>query len=81
MPSGTLMRRVVHEMGRLIDFIGAIWVLLTLGVVSKFRLRGRYWSWRTATALPDGVHPEGRLGLIGAGFEYARWAWRMRRMR
>jgi len=68
-------------MSRLVDFFGAIWVLMTLGAVSKFRFNGRYWGWRTATAFPDGGHPGGARGTVLAVYEYARWAWRMRRMR
>ncbi len=51
-------------LGRLTDTIGALWVLLTLGVVTKFRFNGDYWQWRTHTALhakgaPEGVCPLG----------------------
>lgn len=68
-------------MSRAVDFFGAFWVLMTLGVVSRFRFNGRYWGWRTATAFPDGTHPSGRLAMYAAAYEYARWAWRIRRMR
>ena len=68
-------------MSRVIDFFGACWVLMTLGVVSRFRFSGRYWNWRTATAFPEGTHPDGLLGMCGAAYEYARWAWHLRRLR
>ncbi len=66
---------------RLLDLFGALWVLMSLAIVSKFQLKGRYWTWRTATAFPQGTHPRGIWGLIRSGLEYARWAWRIRRLR
>jgi len=70
-----------HLIAHLTDFIGSLWVLTTLAIVSKFRFRGQYWAWRTATAFPQGTHPDGKLGLLRSGLEYARWAWRIRRLR
>ncbi|MBL4697844.1 MAG: hypothetical protein JKX70_03320 [Phycisphaerales bacterium] len=63
------------------DCLGAIWVLISLAFVSRFRFGGQYWVWRTATAFPEGAHPDGKVGMVQAVFEYARWAWRIRRMR
>jgi hypothetical protein len=68
-------------MGRVTDFFGAIWVLVTLGWVSRFRLSGRYWAWRTQTAFPEGSASHSQLGKLGLVLEYAKWAWRMRRLR
>ncbi len=70
-----------QRIARLLDFIGAIWVLMSLAIVSKFRLKGRYWTWRIATAFPRGTQPQGARALIRSGLEYARWAWRIRRLR
>jgi len=67
--------------GRLSDFLGALWVLLSLAIVSKGRMRSRYWLWRTHTAFPEGSPPGGWLGFVRSGLEYARWAWRIRRLR
>lgn len=61
--------------------LGGLWVLAGLAVVSRFRFGGRYWSWRMHTALPVSSAPRGRLARAGLGMEYARWAWRMRRLR
>ncbi len=72
------MGRVLNS---ILDFIGALWVLMTLAIASKFRLKGRYWSWRTQTAFPDGKPPRSAGGLIKLSLEYASWAWRIRRLR
>ena len=73
-----MMGRMV---GMVIDFMGGIWVLIHLGVVSRFKVSGRYWRWRTSTAFPGGTGGVGRGKLCKLGFEYAQWAWRMRRLR
>jgi len=75
---GRLIGRLIGDM---IDFIGSIWVLMSLAVVSRFRVKGRYWTWRTMTAFPEGKVPGGKMGFVRFGLEYARWAWRMRRLR
>jgi len=67
--------------GRAIDLFGAIWVLISLAIVSRGRLRSRYWIWRTQTAFPSGSPPGGIFGFVRFALEYARWAWRMRRLR
>ncbi len=74
-------RSLGNLVGHLTDFLGSLWVLMSLAIVSQFQFKGRYWTWRTATAFPQGTHPEGKLGLLRSGFEYARWAWRIRRLR
>lgn len=68
-------------MGRVVDFFGSLWVLMSLAMVSKFRLKGRYWSWRLMTAFPDGSPPGGKIGFVRFGLDYGRWAWRIRRLR
>jgi hypothetical protein len=67
--------------GRAVDTLGALWVLLTLGIATRFRFGGDYWQWRTHTALHAEGAPEGRLARMRLAMEYARWAWRMRRLR
>jgi len=65
----------------ILDLVGTIWVLATLGWVSRFRLRGAYWSWRMHTAFADGIPEAKEHGLFRSVFEYGRWAWRIRRLR
>lgn len=67
--------------GRFFDTLGALWVLFTLGLATKFRFNCDYWEWRTKTALDAKGAPEGKLARMHLAMEYARWAWRMRRLR
>ena len=55
--------------------------LALLGFATRFRLRGRYWQWRTHTAFPRGVPAGGRAELIRSALEYGAWSWRTRRLR
>ncbi|NUQ67792.1 MAG: hypothetical protein HUU18_05880 [Phycisphaerales bacterium] len=66
-------------MRHVIDTIGGVYELARLFVLSKGRLRGAYWTWRSTTAMGDGVgiSPGARRAGI---FEYARWVRRMRRL-
>ena len=52
--------------------------LVSLGCITRFRIRGRYWTWRLHTALGDGPRP-GRAEMILMTIEYAAWARRMRK--
>ncbi len=70
-----------HLAGKAVDAIGAIWVLCTLAFVSKFRFKGAYWGWRMSTAFPKGSGQVGGFERARGAFEYARWAWRIRRLR
>lgn len=63
-----------------IDTVGGLWQLLRLGVITRFRFRGDYWSWRMATAFGRGM-PETRGGLVQSVLEYGRWMHRTRRGR
>ncbi|MBX3384905.1 MAG: hypothetical protein KF864_15515 [Phycisphaeraceae bacterium] len=56
----------------------AVYELLRLAVISRFRLRGPYWRWRMHTAFGRGM-PTSRLALARSVFEYATWVARMRR--
>ncbi|HEB60289.1 MAG TPA: hypothetical protein ENJ06_00530 [Phycisphaeraceae bacterium] len=57
---------------------GALYELLRLLLLSRFRLRGRYWRWRMETAW--GNNPPGKREMLRAILEYARWVRSMRRM-
>lgn len=65
-------------MTRFCETLGGLYQLLRLAIVSRFRLRGAYWSWRTQTAFGRGW-PHGRLARWHAIMDYARWVHRMRR--
>ncbi len=65
-------------MSYVLETLGAIYELLRLGVVSRFRFRGPYWSWRLHTAFGRG-YPETRLAFVSSLLEYGRWVHRMRR--
>lgn len=59
------------------ETVGGMALLVRLAVVSRFRLRGAYWTWRTQTAFGRGW-PTGRFARCHAVVDYARWMWRMR---
>jgi len=63
----------------MIDTIGGVYQLARLGVVTGFRFRGPYWSWRLHTAFGRGT--PGRWEMVTSILEYGRWMHRMRRMR
>jgi len=68
-----MRRGLVHIM----ETLGGLWMLLLLGVRTRFRLHGSYWKWRQETAFGGGepqAAEKRRMTL-----DYARWAWRMRR--
>jgi len=64
-----------------LDTLGALWVLATLAWRSRGRLWSPYWRWRLQTAYPSGRHPGGWGPQARSVLEYARWAWRIRRLR
>jgi hypothetical protein len=64
----------------LIDTLGGIYELLRLGVITRFRFRGAYWSWRLQTAFGRG-YPESRVELVASVLDYGRWVYRTRRGR
>jgi hypothetical protein len=61
-----------------IDTLGGLIELCRLALVSRFRLRSRYWQWRWQTAFGRGA-PATRLETVAAVLQYARWVRRMRR--
>lgn len=63
-------------MRRLLDTILGLYELLRMGVVTRFRFRGRYWRWRYETAFGRGA--PSRVAMIRAAIRYGAWAHRMR---
>ena len=66
-------------MHRVTDNLWALYELARLGVVTRFRFRGPYWSWRMHTAFGRG-YPESRAELVRAVMAYGRWIRQMRRL-
>lgn len=62
----------------MLDTLGGLYELARLGVLTRFRFRGRYWSWRMHTAFGRGM-PASRIELIRGVWAYGRWIRRMRR--
>lgn len=65
-------------MRRFLETIGGVLELLRLGLLTRFRFKGRYWRWRQETAFGRG-YPATKGELISAVLAYGRWAHRMRR--
>jgi hypothetical protein len=64
----------------LLDTLGGLYELFRLAALTRFSLRGRYWSWRLNTAFGRG-YPATRSELIAATLDYGRWVYRTRRGR
>lgn len=64
-------------MGRLLDTLGGLYQLARLAVITGFRFRGPYWTWRMHTAF--GKHHPSRAEVVASVLEYGRWVHRMRR--
>ena len=55
------------------------WNLFLLGLATRFRLRGRYWSWRNETAFgADRAAWPSAAERRRAALEYGAWVGRMR---
>ena len=71
---------IFHTLPRMHALRGA-WNLLLLGFATRFRLRGKYWSWRMETAFGADrskwppAHERRRAAL-----EYGAWVGSMRRI-
>lgn len=65
-------------MRHLLDTLGGLYELARLGVLTRFRFRGPYWTWRMHTAFGRG-YPASRLELVRSILAYARWMHRTRR--
>lgn len=62
-----------------IESLSGCWQLLRLLILSKFRIRGRYWHWREETAFGRG-RPANRAETLKAALEYGRWMARVRKL-
>jgi hypothetical protein len=61
----------------LLSLPGALYELARLALLTGFRLKGPYWTWRLNTAFGRGYPP--RSEMLVSILEYARWVRRMRR--
>ncbi len=76
-------------MNNIIDTLGALWVLVTFAICSRLNFKSSYWNWRINTAFPSSDapasqpanQPANQPGKHRLALEYARWAYRIRRLR
>ncbi|MBI1190597.1 MAG: hypothetical protein GC200_07980 [Tepidisphaera sp.] len=64
-------------MQRLIDTLGGLYELARLGVITGFRFKGPYWTWRLHTAFGRG-YPS-RWETLKSILDYGIWIWRLRK--
>lgn len=68
-------------MRMLVVLFDGLWQLLRLAVLTRGRLRGRYWHWRQETAF--GTDPSRMPSLpqrMAAVIRFGHWVGRMRRL-
>lgn len=65
--------------GRVFEFVGGLYQLARLGVLSGFNFKSAYWQWRLHTAFGRGYPP--RAEMIRAAIAYGMWMHRLRRDR
>ena len=68
-------------MRTLVVLVDGLWQLLRLAVITRGRVRGRYWHWRQETAFgtdPSRMPP--RMERVRAVLRYGHWVGRMRRL-
>ncbi|MCA9299432.1 MAG: hypothetical protein KDA28_10215 [Phycisphaerales bacterium] len=65
-------------MRAIVETILGLLALAGMGLRSRFRLKGAYWTWRLHTAFGH-ERPE-RGVMLHSVLSYARWVHRMRRM-
>jgi len=70
---------MTNVLTRPVETLAGCWQLLRLLILSRFRIRGRYWHWRQETAFGRGM-PRNRLETIKALLEYGRWMARVRKL-
>ncbi len=63
---------------RIGETIGGLYQLARLAVVTRFRFKGAYWTWRMQTAFGRGYPPRGEL--IRSILDYGRWMHRMKKL-
>ena len=59
--------------------LAGLCLILKVVLLSRGRLRGRYWLWRHETAFGGGPRIS-RIALARSVWAYARWVGRMHRM-
>ena len=65
----------------MVTILDGCWQLLRLAVITRGRVRGRYWHWRQETAF--GTDPSRMPGLaqrVAAVIRFGHWVGRMRRL-
>lgn len=72
------MHAIGHALRWMLDTLGGCIELVRLGIITGFRMRGPYWTWRTQTAFGRGW-PKTKGEQLASILEYARWVRRMRR--
>jgi len=60
------------------DTAGGVYQLARLAVITRFRFRGEYWTWRMHTAFGN-QHGRSRGEIVRSVVEYGRWIHRVRR--
>lgn len=60
----------------LLDTPGGLWQLFRLGVITRFRFRGEYWTWRLHTAFGRSTPARGEM--VRSILDYGRWMHRTR---
>lgn len=68
----------MHPVRWFLDTVGGLYQLARLGVLTGFRFKGDYWTWRMQTAFGRGT-PESRREMTRAILDYGRWMHRTRR--
>ncbi|MFO0835310.1 MAG: hypothetical protein U0638_10085 [Phycisphaerales bacterium] len=66
-------------MQAIIDWIGGLYELARLALITRARFGGAYWQWRLHTAFGRGYPSRGET--IRSVLAYGRWVYRMRRGR
>ena len=72
---------MIRLLTNLYDLAGALCILTAIALKARFNFSTPYWTWRLHTAFPDAKIPGGKPGFLRFTLEYARWAFRIRRLR
>lgn len=71
----------MQRMRTLVVLVDGLWQLLRLTVITRGRVRGRYWRWRQETAF--GTDPSRMPSVsqrVAAVIRFGHWVGRMRRL-